>query len=493
MSTVNVKNKSNGFLRFKKKLRRSAFIKSLIFGLSCGLASASAVILYRKMMTLTPSLGLYLPVGAGVAVVVGLIAFLILRPSDRKIARKLDHDLALGEKVQTMLAYMDEDGQDMLILQREDTDKRLMNAPARAVRYRHPWRHAFAPVLACALLTVAVLTPIKAVEPIPVDPEPPFELSSWQETALLELIEQVKASEMEAIPKADTVNELEVLLSALRVTDKEEDMKIMVITVITNMNRIIREHNSSNKISPYMTASEHEKIQMLAMPLDMLSGREAREAMGDIRESLRIDELSEPLNAYIQALNDMISDISETVGVDDPLYQAIADHATALGELAAVLPEYTRDWAQTQLDSIFTSSADALNHALYIQFTNKDVKDTAIARLMEIFEISEDELPEEEKTQLPAEDDESEEENKQDEEEKGEEGGRGEGNVLFGSDDLIYDPIKNEHVKYGDVINEYFAAVSEKIISGQTPDTLEQFISDYFATLYDGSEKETAN
>ena len=466
-------------------------IGSVIFGLSCGLAAAAAVVLYQKATTVSPSLWLYLPTGIVAALICGLVAFLILRPSDRKIARKLDHDLALGEKVQTMLTYMAEDEQEMLLIQREDTDERLMNTPTRNVRYRHPWRHALAPVLACALVAVAIVTPIKAVELPPEEPEPPFELSSWQETALLELIEQVKASEMEESPKDASVKELEVLLAALRITTKEEEMKIMVISVISNLNRIVREHNSANRISLYMAASEQEKIASLSMSLDMLSGLEIKEALNMIRESLRTDEVAEPLADYLQALNTLNADISKTVGADDPLYMTLKDHAEALMSLMDMLPEYTRDWAQTQLDSLFTTAGNAMSDALYIQFVNKDVKDTTVARLMEIFEISADELPEEEKTQLPT--DKEEEDKKQDEEEKGNQGAPGEGNILYGSDDVIFDPVKNEHVKYGDVINEYFAAVSEKIVSGQTPDTLEQFISDYFATLYDGSKNESSD
>ncbi len=489
MSTVT--KKSGGFLRFKKKLQRSAFIKALIFGLSCGLLAAAGVILYQKLTTVPPELMLYLPIGVGVALVVGLGAFLILRPSERQIARKLDRDLALGEKVQTMLVYQNEDG-DMLTLQREDTDLRLRNAPSRAVRYKHPWIHAFAPVLACVLLTLAVMTPIKAVESIPEEPEPPFELSTWQETALLELIETVKSSEMEDIPKAATVEELEVLLAALRVTGTEADMKVMVITVISNLNRIVREHNSANIISPYMTVSEHKHVAGMAMALDMLNGLEMREALDITREGLRVDEVAEPLTAFVSAVDTLLTAVNESLADDDELYVALDTFKGDLEVLSEQLESYTRDWTQTQLDKIFADAANAANDAIFIQYTNKRVKDMAVSRLMEIFGISEDELPEEEKLRLP-EDGKDEDEDKKNEEEKGDQGGRGEGNVLYGSDDVIFDPVKNEHVKYGDVINEYFAAVSEKLIEGKTPDTLEQFISDYFATLYDGSEKETSN
>ncbi len=486
MNTVTKKN--SGFIRFKKKLRRSALIKALIFGLSCGLLSAAGVILYQKLTTIPPELRLYLPVGAGVAVTTALVAFLILRPSKRRIARKLDHDLLLGEKVQTMLAYEHEDS-DMLTLQREDTDERLKATPARAVRYKHPWVHAFAPVLACALLTVAVMTPVKAVELPPEEPEPPFELSSWQETALQELIEEVKASNMEALPKAATVSELEVLLAALRVTETEADMKVMVITVITNLNRIVREHNSVNVFSLYMEVSEHEDVKAMAMSLDMLNGLELREAMSNTRDKLRVEEVAEPLNALITGWSTLLSDV-KNVPENDELLMAFAAFADALSQLNRQVPDYTRDWAQTQLDNIFNDASDEISDAVFTQYTNKEVKDMAVTRLMEIFGISEDELPEEEKAQLPT-DDEQPGDKDQNEEDKGSEGGIGNQEVLYGSDDIIFDPVKNEYVKYGDVINEYFAAVSEKIIDGQIPDTLEQFISDYFATLYDGSEKET--
>ena len=112
--------------------------------------------------------------------------------------------------------------------------------------------------------------------------------------------------------------------------------------------------------------------------------------------------------------------------------------------------------------------------------------------MMEIFAISEDELPSEEQVQLPSGDDEPDDDDG-DEEDKGQEGGIGNMEMLYGSDDVIYDPVQNTYVKYGDVINGYYAAVSEKIIDGKIPDTLQQYITHYFDTLYDGSEKETGS
>ncbi len=493
MSTANKKN--DGFGRFKRKLRRNAWIKSLLFGVSCGLLAAAGIIIYQKLTTVSPEVILYLPIGVGVALFTGLLAFLITRPSIKKISRKLDNELALGEKVQTMLEYQDSQ-EDMLILQREDANEKLMNTPLRAVRDKYFWLSVILPVLACAFITTAVILPVKAVEPPPPveeEPETPFELSSWQESALLELIEQVKNSEMEDAPKAATVAELEGLLETLRVTTVESEMKTHVIDVIRALNQIIQDHNSAVMFYKYLAVSEYEPVKGIAMSMDMISGLEAKEALNDARETLRVDEINEPMTAFISALSEALSKIREEgLSEEDFIYQTFLTLTAQLADIGKQADDYTRDWVQARFDEAFTQASGDISDALYVQYINREVKNTTVARLMEIFGISEDELPREEQVQLPSADDEPE-DNDGDEEDKGSEGGIGNMEVLYGSDDVIFDPIKNEYVKYGDVINGYYAAVSEKIIDGKIPDTLQQYISHYFDTLYDGSEKETGS
>lgn len=491
MSTANKKN--DGFSRFKKKLRRNAWIKSLLFGVSCGLLAAAGIIIYQKMTTVSPQLLLYLPIGAGVALFTGLLAFLILRPSIKKIARRLDDELMLGEKVQTMLEYQDSQ-EDMLVLQREDANEKLMSKPLRSVRDRYFWLSVILPVLACAFITTAVILPVKAVEPPPPveeEPETPFELSSWQESALLELIEQVKSSDMEAAPKAATVAELEGLLETLRVTTVEKEMKTHVIDTIRALNQIIRDHNSAVMFYKYLAVSEYEPVKGIAMSMDMISGLEAKEALNHARETLRVDDINAPMTAFISAVSEALSKIQEEgLSKEDPIYQAFLTLTAQLADIGAQADDYTRDWVQAHFDEAFTEASDEISDALYVQHINREVKNTTVKRLMEIFGISEDELPREEQVQLPSGDDEPDDE-EGDEEDKGSEGGIGDMEVLYGSDDVIYDPVQNTYVKYGDVINGYYAAVSEKILVGKIPDTLQEYITNYFDTLYDGSEKET--
>jgi hypothetical protein len=66
-------------------------------------------------------------------------------------------------------------------------------------------------------------------------------------------------------------------------------------------------------------------------------------------------------------------------------------------------------------------------------------------------------------------------------------GGLGTGDVIYGSNDLIFDPDKNAHVPYGDVINDYFAKANEQITDGRVSEEISDAAEEYFGTLFGGS------
>ena len=124
--------------------------------------------------------------------------------------------------------------------------------------------------------------------------------------------------------------------------------------------------------------------------------------------------------------------------------------------------------------------------------TNEEVGLYTVNRLMEIFGISASELPPEveEEIKRPGSDNEEEEPPEEDEEQKGDSGGYGSGDMIYGSDDVIYYPDEERYVQYGEVINEYLARVTEKILAGEIPEELAASIQKYFDSLYDGAAKE---
>jgi hypothetical protein len=186
--------------------------------------TVAALWLLDKMSATDPNfMGYAMP--AAVVASVGLITMLlILFPTKKRIARRVDRHLALGEKVQTMLAFR-KDESPMAQLQRMDTDRILQETPRRRVKGVCTWLFAVIPVLACLSVVGTILVPAKQ------PPEPPpvvennFSITPWQEQALKDLIEKVKTSDMETEPKEGVVKQLESLLIKLKSIRKEGAMK----------------------------------------------------------------------------------------------------------------------------------------------------------------------------------------------------------------------------------------------------------------------------
>ena len=64
-------------------------------------------------------------------------------------------------------------------------------------------------------------------------------------------------------------------------------------------------------------------------------------------------------------------------------------------------------------------------------------------------------------------------------------GGGGNGNIFMG-DDTVYDEETRTHVKYGDVIDIYYAIMQD----GQYTPEQKEAIQKYFETLYKGFDEE---
>lgn len=478
-----------GFERFKRRLRLGATVKSLLFGLSCGGAASAVYIVIRKQMAISPDLWLTLAIGCGTAVLASLAAFFILCPSEKKIAKKLDDDLGLEERVQTMLAFREQESH-MLSLQREDTNDQLMKASLRAVRYRHPWRHAIAPILAVTLTVAAIMLPVR--EPaIPEEPEEPdFEMTDFQETAVLDLIEKVKASGMEDIPKGATVAVLEALLEELRTAElKAGDMKQTVVGAVVSVNRIVSAANTNDECYTAMNGSDIQMMSELGNAMSLLSGIQAKGAVDRGREALKVDEVAEPVRQLVKEAERVLQALEDDVVETDAAYVTVSNFAEALRALETQLPQYTRGWAQDQLDDIFSKLATSMNRALMQQHTNKEAGDMVVTTLMAVFELSEEDIPAEQRPQNKPQQG-GDQDDKEDEEIKDAQGGISDGELLFGSDDMIFDHYTNQQVKYGEVLLDYYKTVSDKTLSGTPSPELEQFINDYFKTLFDGSDKE---
>jgi hypothetical protein len=471
----------NGFLRFQKQQKRRVWIKSGIFGLSVGVLAGAVATIIQKLTAAGPRALVLLP--AAIAALVGLgLMLLWLYPTDKRLAKRLDTALALGERVQTMVAYRNDEGE-MAALQRTDTDQRLQAAPRTALREwpRVLW-HLIAPVLAAAALIAAILIPQRVILPPAPPAEPDYEATDWQKVALAELIEEVKASVLEQTPKAEVVTSLEELLASLDTPRPASALKADVVNVIGKVHRSIDTANSYNDVSVALFASTNEQLKKLGTAIGSLSGTTVRTELSDALS--KTDRAALP--ALLTALRDALATLS--LSPEDELAAAFTAFAAALQEAADGMETHTDTWLSGKLNTAFTALSDLLNNELFLQHGNEQVRATVIARLMTIFGLTTEDLPDDLFQNGEGLPDADEGVYEPEEDDKLNSGGYGDAEQVFGSNDMIYDPIGKRYVSYGELLGDYHRLVSAQLLSGQTPDTLSAYITKYFTSLYDGSK-----
>ena len=459
-----------GFLKFKRKLRVGAFIRAAVFGLSLGACVFAALWILAKMQAEEADFPFYAICGCAVAAAGMLLMYLLLLPTKRRIARRVDKHLSLGEKTQTMLAFRKDSGE-MAALQREDTDRILRETPRRKVKGVCTWLFVLLPVVAALTVTGAAMIP--AQQP----PEPPpviennFAITPWQTQALKDLIEKVKTSDMEEKPKEATVKQLESLLIKLASIKKEPAMKEAVISCIEGIHKAVSEHNTYDVLAQALFRSPVDSIQDLGGAVNSLQAL----LVGDWMNTTRTQMLENTVTPAALATGITQALTQSGVSSEDEVHIALLAFTVKL----ASLTEVTED----ALSPVFAEAEQNLNAALFIQATNEEVEDDTIYTLLSIFGIKASEVPEDvfNDPDDPRGEDDYEEEDDLD---KIHSGGLGSGEMIFGSNDTIYDPEREAYVTYGEVIDGYYARITELMVDGNLPPELEEALSDYFTILF---------
>ncbi len=469
-----------GFSKFKRKFRFGAAVRAVVFGLSLGLFTVAALWLHAKMTASEPDFMTYGLLGGIIAASGLLIMLLILLPTQKRVARRIDKHLSLGEKTQTMLAFR-KDQSDMAALQRADTDRILQETPKRKVKGVATWLFVLIPAVAMLSFAGTVLIPAKEPPEHPPVVENNFAITPWQTQALKDLIEKVKTSEMEEEPKEGTVKQLESLLVKLGSIKKEPAMKEAVISCIEGIHKAVSEHNTYDLIAHSMYSSPADTVQELGAAIDSL-------------QALLIGEWMNNTQAAISEKN--LTPAALATGITQALTLSKVDSGNevhiALLAFTVKLAAWNESGSEDDLAALMNEAEEALNSALYIQAVNEEVEDDTIYTLLSIFGIKASEVPEH--IFNDPEDPRGEEDYQPDDDpDRINSGGLGSGEMIFGSNDTIYDPDREAYVTYGEVIGDYYARISELLVDGKLPAELEDALNDYFAILFNGSENKENN
>ena len=470
---------SKEFLRFKRKMCLGAILRALSFGLGLGVLVASGLWLLTKLELLSRSVTFCWLLG-GILGVLGFgVVFAVSFPSDKRLAKRIDQKLSLGEKVQTMVEFRD-DQSFMVSLQKSSTEEILKSTPYKRIRGKHVWAHFILPVIACGAMVATMLIPVGAFDTPEAIEDPAYNLTAWQEQALKDLIKEVQESDMEVSPKEKVVNELNSLLGKMKSINKESEMKAAVLSTIQKVDSIVDGHNTYRIVAEKLMASEHATVKEMGGYLKGLNSIALSEYLDQTKEGLIADPTAiVPLSSALDASTDGM-----LVSSNDGFFLALEKLHASLGKAASITDAAEREAA---LNTAFSDVLQDLNLPLLCQYANERVGHNTIRRLMEIFGISESELP---AGTLPEKDpskgdDSSFDDGKDDD--KNNSGGIGSGDMLYASNDTIYYPGDNVYTEYGKVINEYYAKIAEKIVDGNISDEMKEILSDYYAILFDGS------
>ncbi len=479
-----------GFEKFRRRMLLASVWRSVLPGASLALAVfAVLLLLYKRMiLPISPAVSTCIALGAGMLLTAVLFAALF--PYKKRLARKLDRDFAMRESVQTMLAFADR--QDGLIqLQREQTDARLRAIPAKKLKIRHIWTSVLCLALALGMSMTVFAIPTKqpALPPEPIDP--PFELGEWEKIALQNLIEEVRASTMTEPAKQQMVDTLQSLLEALGTTKTQSRMKTLVVDTVMSVRGIVDGAVTLRSLSPQLSAGGSPYTRELERALAKQGQTEFKQGMDDIVAQLHeIDDKQDMIDA-VHVFSDELKMVLRNAGADDgdALYIEMERLANALAEIAVTLEKYTLVVGRDQITDAFHIAQVQMGKALAQQRYDADMGVYVEDRLLEIFGLDVSDMPageqgNEQGPQTPGdyEDD--------DEDQIVSDGGLGSGELIVGSQDIIYDPTRDDYVKYSEVIDIYNAIFLESKIDGLLSEEMAELIEAYFTALFSPSNKD---
>lgn len=507
---------SEHFKKIKQKYFYVALVKSCLVAAFCTLAALGVTLLLDKKQVLSPAAYIYVAVGVLAFLVGFAITFPVTRPTDKKLAKRLDDEYSLKEKVQTMVEFSGKDGE-MLRLQREHTDEVLRNIPRKRPSIKEVWQYALIVLVGSAVFSAALVTPSVSVPPINADA---YEMSELQEISLKQLIGEVKQSDLKEPTKTSITDSLENLLGEIRTTTQGSAMRTKVIAAVKKVDEAVVTANTyrdialalnekrtelnaftaslTNAAASYMADSKILKIEDVRKRADASEGniQAALEAyivpyVESFNEMTTDSEIGVSLAVFCTPFNAALGDaqMQETYK-DDALYIAMGELSSGLSDSA-----YNYQWipvsalkqnVATAFSAYVVNAAEALLPQVYNCMMDEFIRNN----LSEIFGISTNDFP---STDLVLPDNTSGGEG--DENDNTNSGGAVEGDVL-GKGDLIFDPTDAKYKGYGAVLSSYMSTmlnyINDPELSGQLSADVIEYVRAYFAALQENPDLSTA-
>lgn len=501
-------------LKYKLKFRFGALIKSLICGVAFGLfvVGLLLIILKRSGIKLNPFI--YVLIGLGSALVFWAVMFFILNPSYRRIARRIDNDHRLNERIQTALAFEEKDGA-IVALQREDAGERLVTLPKLKPKFSRIWQYCLIVLIGVVISVTGIIIPaVNAEEPYIPPEDRPFELSRTQSIELQQLIQDVNSGGLPDELKTSTVQVLEKFFEDISAAKTMGSMQTLVNAVDKDVNDILEPVNSYQKIYTSLNTSSQRHLAQTVMRGVVIYKSTKLTSNNDIKLfwNERFDLVSDAINRPLSAFRSLFSDDSklkdslmsavsgityalETSKVDasDDLYSVLFNLKEQLREFAQTVPEDLEknedsesEWQQKLDDEIFVLGFvfyDKITYALQDQ-TYNFAMDKYIRNKIKIifgFPVPEDDEP---LPQYQWRDD--------------DDGTTHDPSIpdtppfvdtpVIGNDDGIYDPVTGSYKTLEELYEEYYGHMLEWLTEAQLSEEQVAIVTAYFENMKEKEE-----
>lgn len=493
------------FLKLKRKYLIAALLKSAVCALGAAAVAFGAMLIADKFSGVEMLWYYFAAAIGGAAVIAFAVAFVALRPTDRKVAKSLDEEYRMDERARTALAFKNESGF-LYEMQREDASAKFADVRVREATLSKIWKYLVAALLAVAVAVGCILVPSPASGEEPETPpdDVVVSISESQKIRLQELIAEVQKSNFADDVKTDVTAELNGLVDALDEEMKFGALRSTVINSRAAIAEIVESYQSYAAIADalaasgatdlsdavrggggayvYYDATEYSHVEVFYSS-QMYAAVEEGMAKGytALSDSLKISK-EEVIPALFLLTDSVIGGLMQLDDsyIDDGLYVILTvDFGLGLNglisECATLDDTATQNKISDFLGSKQTSISAQLEKQTYSLLMSRYVRNRLALIFPELnLALETAETKPTEPTQSGSDG------NSGGDDEGGSGGGGGTGEMQYGSKDEIYDFSSGSYKKYTELLGQYSS--SQESISEEQKELIDKFFEYLYNT-----------
>lgn len=468
----------NNFKKIKVKFIVESLLIALFISILLGLLISSILILTYKQLGLEYDILLFVLCSVGVFLVSFIVSFIILKPNDIKVAKRIDKQMNLKEKISTMLEYEDKEGY-IITKQRKDAADKLNNLSVKKIKMHFNKYLLILPLIVLPFCLTSILVDSKFEETKP-PIEEPISGDPYIIEQIKDLIREVNEDVNLMYPvKEAYVLHLEGLIEAIDVADISRAKEVEAVNLtITNISLSSSILNSIDDISLALSNSNLAEAHVLGTALASYDSERINSALEDIRSHLNSPSARQRQLNYEELINDGFQLVdNERLDADDELYVEFTNLKNNLAEAITATTTYYSD-----LENVINNAKKAFEEAVIRQVETLYMANYLEERLIAIFELPNNDEPINPPVPNPPSGDEE-----PTDPDNG--GGGGHGDTIYPGDDIFYDPDEGL-VPYYKVIAKYSAYIEGLVQDGVISEELANYYIEYFNNLYEVDEGE---